>query len=199
MKERLSRVYLDDYPVTLMGDEAAPPLSRIVRAGGKRPDYVDVVLLASPSDMEGRSIDLKEIIDRAAEPTRPIYLRTIPHDVKPIYTADPGHALSRPDVRRAIAPDPARPDVDPVIAQLGAKSLADRPPHEEAVFHAPSEFASQPLPQPVTPGPAQLAEKQANAEAEAEQRQEDERNHEDTLQDEAEAVQEADEDAETQT
>ena len=176
-------VYLDDYPVTLMGDESAPPLSRIVRAGGKRPDYVDVELLASPSDKKGRIVELDEIIDRAAEPTRPIYLRTIPHDVKPIYTADPGHALSRPDVRAAIAPDPAMPNVDPVIAQLGAKAPRDRDPHR------PAKKSDQ----------AEKADKLATAEAEAEQRQEDDRNHEDTLQDEAEAVQEADEDAETQS
>src|SRR5688572_21823358 len=150
MKELLSRVYLDDYPVTLMGDESAPPLSRIVRAGGKRPDYVDVVLLASPHDRKGRPVESEEIIDRAAEPTRPIYLRTIPHDVKPIYTARPGRGLSPPDARPSSPGDPDMPNVDPVIAQLGAKPIQDRPPHEaheEAVFRAPSQFPD-PLPGP---------------------------------------------------
>lgn len=217
MKERLSIVYLDNYPVTLMGDEAAPPLSRIVRAGGKRPERVDVELLKSPSDKEGRPVELTEIIDRAAEPTRPIYLRTIPRDVKPIYTADPGHALSRPEVRQAILPDPAMPNVDPVIAQLGAKPIQDRPPHQEAVFRSPSQMAAEAAPpaQPDSPpaaaAPAKAegqprvrrsllrAEAQADAEAQAEQRQEDERNLEDTVQDDDEAARQTDEDAETQS
>lgn len=145
--KRLSRIYLDNSPVTLAGDESAPPLSRIIQAGGKRPDSFDIRLLASRSDQQGRPVGLDEIIDRAAEPTRPIYLRAIPHDVKAIYTTGTGA----------------------------------RPPHEEAVFRAPSQF-------PQT---------QARAEAEAEQRQEDERNHEDALQDETEAAQDADSDAET--
>jgi hypothetical protein len=186
MKRRLSKVYLDDSPVALPLDEAAPPLSRIVQAGGQRPDAIDVVLLASPSDKKGRLVEFDEVIDRAAEPTRPIYLRTVPHDVKPIY-----------------AVGPARPNQDPVIAQLGADPL--RAPHEPAVFRAPSQFPKPP------PGPgatgagkknqrlaARRAEAQARAEAEAEQRQEEERNHEDALQDEVEAAQDADEDSETQ-
>ena len=186
MKERLSKVYLDDYPITLMGDEATPPLSRIVRAGGKRPDDVDVVFLTSPSDGQGRPVEADEIIDRAAEPTRPIYLRTIAREGKPIHTADPGHALSRPDVQKALGVTSLKPDVDPVIAQLGGPASAeplrpvDRGTHEEAVFRSPSQLA------------------QLEAESEAEQRKEDERNQEDALQDEQEARQQADED-ESQT
>lgn len=210
MTERLSRVYLDNYPVTLMGDEAAPPLSRIVRAGGKRPDYVDVLLLASPSDMEGRPLAPEEVIDRSAEPTRPIYLRTIPHDVKPIYTARPGPDLPRLQERKSVAPASAKPDRDPVIEQLGARPVGDRPPHKKGVFRSPSQLPPEPDAEPLGIGartrkrpakaPASLAirraEAQAMAEAEAEQRQEDERNQEDALQDEAEAAEEADEDGE---
>jgi hypothetical protein len=182
MKRRLSKVYLDDSPVALPLDEAAPPLSRIVQAGGQRPDAIDVVLLASPSDKKGRLVEFDEVIDRAAEPTRPIYLRTVPHDVKPIY-----------------AVGPARPNQDPVIAQLGADPV--RPPHEPAVFRAPSQFPKSADPGATGAGKknqrlaARRAEAQARAEAEAEQRQEEERNHEDALQDEVEAAQDADEDS----
>lgn len=188
-KERLSKVYLDDYPITLMGDEATPPLSRIVRAGGKRPDDVDVLFLRSPSDAKGRPVGPEEVIDRAAEPTRPIYLRTVARGGKPIHTADPGHALSRPDLRKAFAPTAPMPNVDPVIAQLGGAPREDRPPHEEGVFRSPSQ---------VLGGAAPELEALVKAEAEAEQRQEDERNQEDALQDEQEARREAGEDAETQ-
>lgn len=143
-KERLSKVYLDDYPITLMGDEATPPLSRIVRAGGKRPDDVDVVFLTSPSDRRGRPVDPDEVIDRAAEPTRPIYLRTVAREGKPIHTADPGHALSRPDLRKAFQPASPTPNVDPVIAQLGVAPQQGRPPHEEGVFRSPSQAQDAP-------------------------------------------------------
>src|SRR5688572_20174355 len=93
-KENLSRVYLDDYPITLMGDEATPPLSRIIRAGGKKPALVDVVYLTSPADRKGRPVDPETIIDRTAEPTRPIYLRTVPKEEKPVMTADRPDPLS---------------------------------------------------------------------------------------------------------
>ena len=118
-KENLSRVYLDDYPITLMGDEATPPLSRIIRAGGKKPDRVDVIYLTSPADRKGRAVDPETIIDRTAEPTRPIYLRTLPK-AKPVLTADrPETALSGPDPSVPLTSRAPMANVDPVIAQLG--------------------------------------------------------------------------------
>jgi hypothetical protein len=202
-KEKLSRVYLDDYPITLMGDEAMPPLSRIVRAGGKLPDRVDVLYLTSPGDRKGHLVAPEEIIDRTAEPRRPIYLRTIPRDdAKPIMTADPVPPPTDPSQpSMASSTRGSMPNVDPVIAQLGQE-----PPghHVRGVFRAPSQLPDPPAAStPVTArkkgSRAKRAASLAAAESEAEQRQEDERNHEDTLQDEEEAERDAGEDAETQT
>lgn len=129
-KEPLSRVYLDDYPITLMGDESTPPLSRIIRAGGKWPDRVDVVYLTSPADKRGRRVDAEEIIDRTAEPTRPIYLRTVPKPVspeveKPVATADRPAPLTRPDPPSFLTSRDPMPNVDPVISQLGGRRPDD--------------------------------------------------------------------------
>ncbi|MFA5944164.1 MAG: hypothetical protein WC876_06835 [Candidatus Thermoplasmatota archaeon] len=207
MKEALSRVFLDDYPITLMGDEAVPPLSRIVRAGGKHPDRVDVVYLTSPSDLTGHPVGPDELIDRTAEPTRPIYLRTHPRTLRPISTVHPepsARGLRSDPVSPSIAGNPM-PNVDPVIAQLGQAPKGTRPPHEEGVFRSP--MSSMPAKAPAaldTNDAAAIARRSpgiealADAEADAEQRQEDERNQEDALQDEQEALAEADEDAETQ-
>lgn len=199
-KPRLSRVYLDDVPVTLMGDEATPELSRIIRAGGKRPDRVDVVYLTSPADRKGRLVQSDEVIDRAAEPTRPIYLRTVPREGKPIRTVTEEDPWP-PDAPSGLTSRDPMSNVDPVIAQLGGEPQR---PHVEGVFRSPS----QTVPGPAATDPAPVAPKVlrrrkraatlADAEAEAEQRQEDERNQEDALQDEEEAERQAGEDAESQ-
>lgn len=139
-KENLSRVYLDDYPITLMGDEATPPLSRIIRAGGKKPDRVDVIYLTSPADRKGRAVDPETIIDRTAEPTRPIYLRTVPKE-KPVMTADRPDPLLVRDPPSAPGMRDTAPDVDPVISRLGGALTADRADHEEGVFRSPSQQA----------------------------------------------------------
>jgi hypothetical protein len=207
-KENLSRVYLDDYPITLMGDEAAPPLSRIIRAGGKKPDRVDVVYLTSPADRKGLPVDPETIIDRTAEPTRPIYLRTLPK-AKQVLTADRPDPRSIPDLPSAPTSRDPMPNLDPVISQLGGARVADPADlfHEEAVFRSPTQVAEADaatiasLRAATVARAARLANAkaaQATAEGEAEQRQEDERNQEDALQDEEEALQDADEDAETQ-
>lgn len=199
MKERLSRVFLDGYPITLMGDEAVPPLWRIVRAGGKHPDRVDVLYLTSPNDLRGRPVSGEELIDRTVEPARPIYLRSVPRDVRPIYTvhdepADPWTASDAP----SSTPKGPMANADPVIAQLGRdpspSTVAARPPHEEGVFRSPTSGAlgaAAPRPANRVSGIEALAE----AEAAAEQRQEDERNQEDALQDEQEELADADDDA----
>jgi type IV secretory pathway VirB10-like protein len=199
-KEPLSRVYLDDYPITLMGDEATPPLSRIIRAGGKRPDRVDVVYLTSPSDRSGRVVDPETIIDRTAEPTRPIYLRTVPRAI-PIRTADRASDLSPPDAPSGPTSRAPMPNVDPVIAQLGGRPPGEaEPPHEEAVFRSPTQLAADAAAALSRQRGAALAKAarivrakadQATAEGEAEDRQEDERNQEDTLQDEREDSEDA--------
>lgn len=148
-KEPLSRVYLDDYPITLMGDESTPPLSRIIRAGGKRPDKVDVVYLTSPADEKGYPVGAEDIIDRTAEPARPIYLRTVPRIVKP-ETMTPVDTADRPvPLAPAVTPrfltsrDPV-PNADPVISQLGGRRTDDapRPPHQKGVFRSPSQVAA---------------------------------------------------------
>jgi hypothetical protein len=196
-KPRLSRVYLDDVPVTLMGDEATPELSRIIRAGGKRPDRVDVLYLTSPADRQGRPVHSDEVIDRAAEPTRPIYLRTVPREGRPIRTVSDDDPWP-PDAPAERASRDPMPNLDPVIAQLGEEP---RHPHVEGVFRSPSQAAPGARPAPVVPAVLRRrkrAETLADAEAEAEQRQEDERNREDALQDEQEAERDADEDAGTQ-
>lgn len=139
-KERLSKVYLDDYPVTLMGDEAQPPLERIVRAGGKDPGRVDVVYLTSPADRKGRVVDPAEIVDRTAEPTRPIYLRSIPKpEGKPITT---GHPEREPDEPGSgFGPMGGAPGADPVISQLGRDAVRE-PRHVPGVFRSPSQQAA---------------------------------------------------------
>jgi len=69
----LATVYLDNEPVGLMGDPR-PLVSKIVVAGGKRPEAVQVLRTRSPDDAGGRPLALDETIDRTAEPTIPIYL-----------------------------------------------------------------------------------------------------------------------------
>lgn len=198
MKERLSRIFLDGYPVTLMGDEAVPPLSRIVRAGGKHPDHVDVLYLTSPSDLDGYPLPADELIDRTVEPTRPIYLRTAVRDVRPIYTVHPEPAdLWFRSQAPSSTPKGPMANVDPVIAQLGQAPTLARPPHEPGVFRSPASPPSVNTPGAPVAGSVGFETLQAEAEAAAEQRQEDERNQEDTLQDEQEARADADDDADS--
>lgn len=164
-RERLSRVYLDDYPVTLMGDEAQPPLSRIVRAGGKDPSDVEVVYLTSPADRHGRRVGPDEIIDRSAEPTRPIYLRSVPRPHGPPAGL---RDLARPtgdDVRRLGG---AMPNVDPVVAQLGRDPAWPRRHHEPWVFRSPTAAGGDskdtgPPAAESRPGPGKAADKPRDA------------------------------------
>ena len=134
-----------------MGDEATPPLSRIIRAGGKHPARVDGLYLTSPADKVGRAVAPEEVIDRTAAPTRPIYLRTVPKTpqvvprvAKPIRTADPEHALSGPDLPSGLTSRAPMPNRDAVIDQLGGARLADppEPPTRELAFHEPGVFRS---------------------------------------------------------
>ena len=102
MKDALSRIYFDDLPVKLLGDESRPPLDRIVRAGGKIPGQVDVLVLTSPQDQKGHVLAPGEIIDRTVEPTKPIYLRSVP---KPMQ--GPAPMANRDAVISQLGRDPA--------------------------------------------------------------------------------------------
>ena len=115
MKDALSRIYFDDIPVKLLGDEARPPLDRIVRAGGKVPADVDVIVLTKPKDRTGQRLPDGEIIDRTVEPGKPIYLRSVK--------------------KRTLDPAGDQPlNIDPVIAQLGlAPRLAPDDPFAAAL------------------------------------------------------------------
>lgn len=178
MKDALSRIYFDDLPVKLLGDESRPPLERIVRAGGKVPGHVDVIVLASPKDEKGHVLAPSEIIDRTVEPAKPIYLRSVPK-------AEPFEELDAPVkpvvlTSRAPVPDvPATPmapleGVDPVISQLGVD-----PAERLAALRR------------------KRAEDQARAESEAEERQEEDREQESALQDEDDDLRDSMEDKES--
>ncbi len=59
-----------------MGDPR-PRVSKIVVAGGKKPEAVQVLRARSADDTRGQPISLEDTIDRTAEPTTPIYLTCI--------------------------------------------------------------------------------------------------------------------------
>lgn len=175
MKDALSRIYFDDLPVKLLGDESRPPLDRIVRAGGKVPGHVDVIVLSSPKAKTGPVLAPGEIIDRTVEPAKPIYLRSVPRPepkAGPVGVADapvnPIFLTSRSPASASVAPaKPMAPldNADPVISQLGVD-----PKDRAARRHEATRL--------------RRAEEQAAAEAEAAQRQEEEREQESALQDE---------------
>lgn len=72
----LAPVYLDNQPVRLMGDPS-PQVAKVIAAMGKHPERFDVRRLDSPLDAPGNVVDLEDILDRTAEPTKPIYLTTV--------------------------------------------------------------------------------------------------------------------------
>src|ERR1051326_5076766 len=72
----LAPVYLDNEPVSLMGDPR-PQVSKVIAATGKHPEKFDVKLLHSETDTEGKTLDLDYVIDRTEEPTKAIYLTTV--------------------------------------------------------------------------------------------------------------------------
>lgn len=73
----LATIYLDNQPVGLMGDPL-PRVSKVVAAGGKRPESVQVLRALSATDLRGKPVRLEDVIDRTADPTRPIYLTSKP-------------------------------------------------------------------------------------------------------------------------
>lgn len=73
----LATVYLDNESIGLMGDPM-PRVSKIVAAGGRRPESVQVLRAQSATDQRGTPLKLEDVIDRTAEPARPIYLTSKP-------------------------------------------------------------------------------------------------------------------------
>lgn len=72
----LSTVYLDHERIGLMGDPR-PFVAKIVAAAG-RPIDVQVMRTRAPDDMRGVPLQLDDIIDRTADPAKPIYLMSKP-------------------------------------------------------------------------------------------------------------------------
>jgi hypothetical protein len=180
MKDALSRIYFDDLPVKLLGDESRPPLERIVRAGGKVPSQVDVLVLASPKDKKGHVLAPGEIIDRTVEPAKPIYLRSVlkapplgvaetPVDPVVLTAGQPA-----PEVAPVV---PLASNVDPVISQLGV----------DPAEHLAARKAA-----------AQVRRLDDQAKAEAEERQEEDREQESALQDEDDDLRQEQEDKEAE-
>ncbi|MHB1261111.1 MAG: hypothetical protein ACYC2H_05285 [Thermoplasmatota archaeon] len=75
--QALATIYLDNAPIGLMGDPK-PRVSKIIAASGKRPENLQVLRALSPTDLRGRPVQFDDIIDRTAEPTKPIYLTSKP-------------------------------------------------------------------------------------------------------------------------
>ena len=68
---KLAPLFLDDQPVTMT--DAKPKLDAILAAVGK-PDDTKVQWLTSPSGEKARELRPEEVVDRTAEPSKPIYL-----------------------------------------------------------------------------------------------------------------------------
>lgn len=104
----LATVYLDNANVGLMGDPR-PRVSKILAAGGKQPGTVQVVRAYSANDPKGEPVGMEDIIDRTADPARPIYLRC------------------RPNAVSVQAPDKPAPSYDVVIDFPPAKGGSAKP------------------------------------------------------------------------
>lgn len=113
----LATIYLDDERVGLMGDPM-PRVSKIVAAVGKRPDSVHVLRVQSAHDLRGQPVRLDDVIDRTAEPTRPIYLTSKPKA--------PGASVARAGMH---AP-PAVAIESPVADDAGPRPLGSPLPDE---------------------------------------------------------------------
>lgn len=126
----LAPVYLDRQLVGLMGDPR-PLVSKIVVAGGKRPESVRVLVGRGPDDERGRPVALDTVIDRTADPTIPIYLTCVAtsglgkpgpsvsnlrapdaNAIPPQYVEFPGKASepAMPGPLPPIDPDPSEPE-----------------------------------------------------------------------------------------
>jgi hypothetical protein len=124
----LATVYLDNEAVGLMGDPR-PLVAKVVAAAGKDPLAVRVLRGASPDDRAGTPVFLEDVIDRTAEPTKPIYL-----------TSSPGAAegaRTSPDAMRSLLrftmePPGAEPGQRPLGSPLPAGPRSDGRPLRSA-------------------------------------------------------------------
>jgi hypothetical protein len=164
MKDEFSPIYFDGQPIKLLGDEARPPLSRIVRAGGQVPGRVDVQVLASLKDVSGHVLPPGEVIDRTVQPSKPIYLRSVP---------------------RATPEAEAAPKGDAVINQLGTapRYLTKAKPVEPAGTDAPAAEAEAFL----AVAEAAAEERQEETREQEGQAQEDDEEEDDAREDRAAA------------
>ena len=99
----LSTVYLDNQRIGLMGDPR-PVVAKIVAAGGRAPHAVQVLRSRSP-DSAGTPVQLDDVIDRTAEPTKAIYLTCKATTMREPLPAQPRSVPARPE------PAPERTDV----------------------------------------------------------------------------------------
>lgn len=74
--QTLATIYLDNQRVGLMGDPR-PSISKIVVAGGKRPELVQVYHARFPGEAHGTPVGFEQTIDRLADPTVPVYLTCV--------------------------------------------------------------------------------------------------------------------------
>lgn len=72
----LAPIYLDNEPVGLQGDPK-PMISKILAASGKKAETFEVRRLLNQSDLEGKPCRPEDIIDRTAQATTPIYLKSV--------------------------------------------------------------------------------------------------------------------------
>jgi len=69
--EKIAKVYLDNQPISLL--DPRPMVSSILFSCGK-PESSTVQLLESRTDVKGKALRPEEVVDRTADPTKPIYL-----------------------------------------------------------------------------------------------------------------------------
>ena len=182
MTPEYARIFVNDVPVNLLGDEARPRLSRVLQASGLKPAEVEVHRLRSSSDPTGPLVAADEILDRLSDPTTPIYLWSTAKA-----PADRAALVAQGD--RIVAQLGRQPRGAPTTEPVPGANPA--PPSAEDL-----ELLDGDLPvKPILFRGEKRAQQQAAAEAEAEQRQEDQRELEGIEQDEAEAMDDARDDS----
>lgn len=118
MAANLAPVFLDDARVSLQGDPR-PNVKKIVIAVGKNPDECVVYQLRSQTDMQGREMNLDEVIDRTLQVDAPVYLRCEtgsepgtrpPRARKSPQSTPPASGTAPPASSPAPAPEPPAPN-----------------------------------------------------------------------------------------
>jgi hypothetical protein len=103
----LAPVYLDNQPVSLMGDPR-PRVAKVVAASGRPAGSYDVVLLEDEADRSGVLVGLEDVLDRTQEPTRPIYLTCVERDAD--LDLDVAEEATEPTAARVIPGASGPPD-----------------------------------------------------------------------------------------